>query len=355
MSFDRYQRQMILPELGTEGQAQLQRSSVLCIGAGGLGSPALLYLAAAGVGKIGVCDFDKVELHNLQRQILFTQHDLGTSKTTTAMEKLARLNKDIMIVPHEEQLTAENAERLFSQYDVIIDGSDNFDTKFLSADAAYKCGKPLIYASILGFEGQIATFDAPTTACYRCLYQSAPTEHVPNCAEAGVIGAIAGILGSIQALEAIKLCLRPMNNELETLAGKMLTLDARNYAIRTVNIAKDTACPLCSKPQATIQLKKLHSAGANCSTWNNSIVIDVREKDEWDAGHIANAMHLPLSEIQAGTAWTKKLEQDQAYVLYCQRGRRSKTAMEIFKKNGFEKVSDIPGGYQEFMQIKIAA
>ncbi|TAH38329.1 MAG: hypothetical protein EYC62_00170 [Alphaproteobacteria bacterium] len=352
MSFDRYQRQIILSELKPEGQAQLERSSVLCIGAGGLGSPALLYLAAAGVGKIGICDFDRVELHNLQRQILFSQHELGTSKAVTATEKLARLNKDIVIVPHEEKLTPENAERLFNQYDVIVDGSDNFDTKFLAADAAYKCGKPLVYASILGFDGQVAVFDTPATACYRCLYDSAPTAHVPNCGEAGVIGAIAGIMGSIQALEAIKLCLRPVN-KMESLAGKLLTIDAKNYAIRTVNIAKDSACPLCSKAPAVVQLKA--DLAANCSTWNNSILIDVREKDEWAAGHIEGAVNLPLSEIQAGTEWAKKFNKNQEYVLYCQRGRRSKVAMDIFKQQGFEKVSDIPGGYQEFMQIKVAA
>ncbi len=351
MQNNRYDRQIVLPELGQSGQDLLNQSSVLCVGAGGLGSPALLYLASCGTGTIGIIDDDTVDLSNLQRQILFSQTDVGKPKSLQAAENLRALNGDVKIIPHNERLTAKNAMAIFANYNVIIDGSDNFETKFLINDAAYKLSKPAVFASVLGFTGQISTFHPNTGgACYRCLYQSPPGNYVPNCAEAGVIGAVAGMMGSIQALEAIKLSLGQdfcRSQGLAVLDKKLLLIDAKSMAIRTVTTAKDANCPICSQSPSIIELHDAPSPVC-APVAKGAAFIDVREQPEWDAGHIDGAIHIPLSEIQSNPAILSGLDKQTPYVLYCQGGRRSKTALIAFQQSGFTDVTDIPGGYAAY-------
>ena len=231
---DRYKRHLVLPEIGNEGQEKISRASVLCIGAGGLGCPALLYLAAAGVGRIGIVDFDKVDETNLQRQVLFTTDDLNRNKAEVAKERLSKLNPDIEINAVPEELDNKNAEGLFSGYDIIIDGSDNFETKFLINDVAVKTGKPFIYGSILGFDGQVSVFNYNDGPCYRCLFPQAPEGHIPNCAEAGVIGAVAGIIGTTQVMEAIKITVG--HESFEPLSGKLWTIDLHTMENRLLQL-----------------------------------------------------------------------------------------------------------------------
>ncbi|HVY12505.1 MAG TPA: HesA/MoeB/ThiF family protein, partial [Alphaproteobacteria bacterium] len=226
----RYSRQVILPELGEEGQKNLLASRILCIGAGGLGCAALPYLAAGGIGKIGICDDDRVELSNLQRQVLFTTADAGKPKAALAAEKLRALNPDIQVQVHEERLSPENALRLFAEYDIILDGSDNFATKFLINDACVKLGKPWVYAAVLGFEGQVGVFQKNHGPCYRCLYNRPPQNPVANCAEAGVLGAFVGMVGALQAVEVIKLAAK--RPDLPPLYGRLLSFDARTWQMR---------------------------------------------------------------------------------------------------------------------------
>ncbi|MEW6470570.1 MAG: HesA/MoeB/ThiF family protein, partial [Bacteroidota bacterium] len=246
---NRYARQTVLPEVGQEGQEKLKTTSVLCVGAGGLGSPALLYLAAAGIGRIGLVDDDITDISNLQRQVLFREENQGAPKVKAAAVALASLNSECSIEPHHERLTAINAERLVTGYDIIIDGTDNFGSKFLINDACVKYGKPLVYGSILGFEAQVSLFWAVHGPCYRCLYSKPPSNHIPNCAEAGVIGAIAGIAGTVQALEAIKIALGLTwckEKNLEPLLGKLWMLDARSMETKTLKLHKRNQCPVCT-------------------------------------------------------------------------------------------------------------
>jgi molybdopterin/thiamine biosynthesis adenylyltransferase len=261
----RYARQIILPEIGQEGQERLRQASVLCIGAGGLGAPVLLYLAAAGIGRIGIVDDDVVDITNLQRQVLFREQDKGELKTQAAKHALMALNSDISIVDFTERFCAANAENLFDSFDIVIDGTDNFASKFLINDACVKFSKPLIYASILGFEAQVSVFSALHGPCYRCLYPAPPSDHIPNCAEAGVMGALAGIAGSVQALEAIKILLGYdwcVAKGLQSLLGRLWMLDARTMESRVLALSKNPSCPVCSISPSEIAI---HEHQASCS------------------------------------------------------------------------------------------
>ncbi|MCF8496372.1 MAG: HesA/MoeB/ThiF family protein [Alphaproteobacteria bacterium] len=353
---DRYQRQSILPEIGPAGQAALSRASVLCVGAGGLGSPALFYLAAAGVGHIGIADFDRVEETNLQRQILFTMDQIGRNKAEAARERLRSLNPDIVLETYSERLEAANAQTLFEPYDLIIDGTDNFAAKFLINDAAVRSGKIVIYGAVLGFEGQISVFGAPGGPCYRCLFPDAPAGHVPNCADAGVIGAVAGLIGTMQAMEAIKIIVG--HESFQPLIGRLWTVDLRTMENRLLSLPKNPACPACSKnaknsplrsppaPMACGPVPELTPAQVRTQT--NALLIDVREQEEWDAGHIEQARLFPLSLMAAGAALD--LPKDREIILHCQKGYRSLQAGLILKARGYTNISHMAGGYDAWLR-----
>lgn len=351
---NRYKRQIVLPEIGASGQDKISAASVLCIGAGGLGCPALLYLAAAGVGRIGIVDFDIVDESNLQRQVLYSVDQVGVNKATAAKDRLQTLNPDIEIHAYDEELNAENIEDLFHGYDIIIDGSDNFTTKFLINDAAVKLGKPFIYGSILGFKGQVSVFNLEGSACYRCLFPEPPSGHIPNCAEAGVIGAVAGIIGTTQAMEAIKFIVG--GDRFETLSGRLWTIDVRSMDTKILGLHKDRHCPICSKNKEEI---KLHYTPMPCGIIpeisvqatqqdHSALLLDVREIDEWEAGHIEGAQHFALSEIMQGKS--PDLAPDQEVIIYCKAGVRSLQAAQILKERGFTNLHNMTGGIDEWVR-----
>lgn len=350
----RYSRQTVLPEIGAEGQENLSRASVLCIGAGGLGCPALLYLAAASVGRIGIVDFDKVDETNLQRQVLFTMEQIGRNKAEAAKERLKALNPDPRIESYPIELSDKNAEELFRNYDIIIDGTDNFAAKFLINDAAVKCGKPFIYGSILGFDGQLSVFGASEGPCYRCLFPEPPKGYVPNCVEAGVIGAVAGMIGTAQAMEVIKIIVE--HESFRPLIGKVWTIDLRTMENRLLSLSKNPDCPVCSKPKKDIALQYsspvcgfISEVTPQQARENKSaLIIDVREREEWDAGHIKNAQHIPLSVLAQGDV--PKLPTDCDIILHCQKGKRGLQAAEILRAQGYLNVSNMAGGYEAWLK-----
>lgn len=345
----RYHRQTILPEIGVTGQDKLSKARILCIGAGGLGCPALQYLAAAGVGHIGIIDHDTVEESNLQRQILYRNDQIGHNKASAAAANLSAQNPHITITPYPEKLTATNAEALFAQYDIIIDGTDNFDSKFLINDAAYKTGKPMIYGTILAFEGQLAVFNHKKGPCYRCLFPARPQQNIANCAEAGVIGALAGIIGSAQAMEAIKIIIN--TPELSPLNNALWTINTKTMQSQTIGLPKDPACPTCSQPKETITMTQLELTVAESqeklSANPNALLIDVREENEWNEGHIEGAQHLPLSLLQQGHL--ADLPKDKEILLYCLRGFRSMQALHILQAQGYEQLQSMKGGYTDWV------
>lgn len=355
----RYARQIILPEIGDEGQKRLHSASVLCIGAGGLGSPALLYLAAAGIGRIGLVDDDVVDISNLQRQVLFREHDQGKLKVDAAKETINRLNSECIVEIHRNRFNIENAECLVTNYDVIIDGADNFGSKFLINDACAKFNKPMIYASILGFVAQVSVFWAKQGPCYRCLYPSLPSGHIPNCAEAGIIGSVAGIAGSVQALEAIKIALGLewcKDKKLAPLLGGLWMLDARTMQTKTLKIHKRSHCPICSVTPDSIMLDQqdvacaLRAAVKNISAeqahdlTNSAVFIDVREPQETASGKIKGALHIPLGVLLKDDDSVGDIASDTPVVVYCQHGMRSFAAASHLLSLGFTNVSHIRGG-----------
>lgn len=346
----RYARQTILEEIGQKGQDKLARASVLVVGAGGLGSPALLYLAAAGVGHIGIADFDKVSISNLQRQILFDTHQTDTQKVAAASKRLGALNPEIIIETYENGLTLENAETLFSFYDIIIDGTDNFETKYLINDAGVKFGKPVIYGALNKFEGQVAVFDSANGGpCYRCLHPEKPTEHVPNCAEAGVLGAVAGITGVTQALQAIQLIIG--HDAFAPLIGKFWSIDTKTMQTRLLELPKDPACPVCSKDKDDITLTHTQEicmsipeiSVEEIKAMDNPIIYDTREQEEWDEGHIEGATLLPLSQLLAGNM--PELPKDREIIFQCRSGQRSRDAAMLYKAKGYDNIKNMTGGY----------
>jgi molybdopterin/thiamine biosynthesis adenylyltransferase/rhodanese-related sulfurtransferase len=346
----RYERQIILPEIGQEGQSKISSASALCIGAGGLGCPALLYLAAAGIGRIGIIDFDIVDETNLQRQVLFTTQQIGANKAEAAKERLSALNPDIKVRSYAEELTDKNAPDLFNQYDIIIDGTDNFAAKFLINDTAVKTGKPFIYGSILGFDGQLAVFNYNEGPCYRCLFPEPPKGHVPNCAEAGVIGAVAGIVGTAQAMEVIKLIVN--HESFKPLTGKLWTIDMRSMGNQTLSLSRNPGCCVCSKSKDDIIL---HYSSPVCALVSevtvdqtrankNALLIDVRELEEWKNGHIQGARHIALSDLMKGHM--PDLPVDQEIILYCQKGKRGQQAAQILTQQGCLNIKNMTGGYE---------
>ena len=351
---ERYIRQMRLPEIGQEGQDKLLRSSVLCVGAGGLGSPALLYLAAAGVGRIGIIDFDRVDESNLQRQILFSTEAVGRPKAAEAAKRLRELNPHIKIEYHDEELNAQSAARLFPAYDLILDGTDNFETKFLINDAAVKFCKPWIYGAIQGFDGQASVFNYQRGPCYRCLQPEKPKGHILNCAEAGVIGAVAGMIGVTQALQAIQIIVG--HGDFAPLAGKLWLVDTRTMQTRILALKKNPSCPVCGQEKDKIVLRYDAPAcgfvpeisARQLGEKTGYILIDVREESEWQTGHIKGAILWPLSRIVAGQM--PAVQKNAEIILHCQKGARSLRAARILMEQGFTNVTNLSGGYKAWQE-----
>lgn len=339
MSSNRYDRQTILPGIGEQGQKRLGSSRVLCVGAGGLGSPAALYLAAAGVGVVGLIDGDVVDESNLQRQILFSTAQIGEPKASAAAARLRALNPHVQVVSHDCWLDHSNALEILGQYDVIVDGTDNFAAKYLINDAAAILGLPVVYGSLSKHEGRASVFWAKRGPCYRCLYPLLPRQPIANCAEAGVLGALAGMIGSMQALEAVKICL---GDYFKTLLARLLVVDATNLRFFEHPIPKNPGCTVCS---IEAQLIKLHPLEQVCQTTTfstDNLLLDVRTKEEWQQGHLPNALSWPLDLLEKGQL--PELNHSKHCVVYCQAGVRSRRAAELLAKHGFKNVSTLAGG-----------
>ncbi len=365
MPQSRYARQMVLKEVGVEGQKKLASARVLIVGMGGLGAPAALYLAAAGVGSIGLIDADQIDISNLQRQVIYDSADQGRNKVTRAAARLHALNPDVHVAAYPKRLTAANAMEIASVYDIIVDGSDNFSTKYLLNDLAYKLGKPLVYGSILRWEGQASVFWGAHGPCYRCLFPEAPKAYVPNCAEAGVIGAMAGIIGSVQALETIKLIVnglqKPASDDLETLMGRLFHLRAQTMETKRLTLAKNPQCPCCSKPAADIVLSDLDDQSCESTSpkeipnfvaaelsaderWQDFIPLDIRENQEWVDGHLPQAHHWPLSKLQEGIL-PELPTRSKPVLVYCQSGIRSRRALQILRAAGWQNLAHLSDGF----------
>jgi sulfur-carrier protein adenylyltransferase/sulfurtransferase len=356
----RYGRHLIMPEIGMDGQKKLKASSVLMIGAGGLGSPLGLYLTAAGIGRIGIVDFDVVDYSNLQRQVLHSTKDVGRPKLESARERLEGINPFVKIETHEMHLSSENALQLFAQYDIIVDGTDNFPTRYLVNDACVLAGKPNVYGSIFRFEGQASVFATKDGPCYRCLYPEPPPPGlVPSCAEGGVLGILPGIVGTIQANEVVKLIL----GKGEPLIGRLLLFDALKMKFKELKLRKDPACPVCGEHRT---ITKLIDYEAFCGVqpgWDSYtreqqfeitvdelkqrldkkddiFILDVREPQEYQIANL-NGYLIPLNELPKRI---NELDTSREIVVHCKVGGRSRKAVEFMKQSGFRKVKNLVGG-----------
>jgi molybdopterin/thiamine biosynthesis adenylyltransferase/rhodanese-related sulfurtransferase len=356
----RYSRHLIMPEVGMEGQLKLKQARVLCIGTGGLGAPLGLYLAAAGVGRIGVVDFDTVDFTNLQRQILFGTEDVGRRKIEAGAERLRSLNPEIQIDPIEAKLTSENALELFKDYDIIVDGTDNFPTRYLVNDACILLGKPNVYGSIFRFEGQITIFGYPGGPCYRCLYpESPPPGLVPSCAEGGVLGVLPGIVGAIQAAETLKLIL----GKGEYLIGRLLLFDALAMRFRELKLRKNPECPACgAHPTITKLIDYAEFCGvrgeespvrvtnipeitprelkARLDRGDDIFILDVREPHEYQICNLHGHL-IPLGDLSKRV---NELDSSREIVAHCRSGKRSAEAVEFLQRAGFRKILNLKGG-----------
>jgi molybdopterin/thiamine biosynthesis adenylyltransferase/rhodanese-related sulfurtransferase len=352
----RYSRHLIMPEVTADGQKRLKAARVLCIGAGGLGSPAALYLTAAGVGTLGLVDFDTVDLTNLQRQILHGTKDVGRSKLESARDRLRDINPEIELKLHECRFSSENAGQIVADYDVVVDGSDNFATRYLSNDVCVFARKPNVYGSVFRFEGQTTVF-APHFGgpCYRCLFpEPPPPESVPNCAQAGVLGVLPGIIGMLQAIEAIKLILGIG----DPLIGRLLHFDALKVHFRELKLRRDPQCPVCGENPtifAPIDYDQFCGARDDASVPGLSVqelkrkidacesfeLIDVREPFEFEIAKIAGAKLIPLGEIGERA---DELQREQPIVVHCHSGRRSAQAVRLLTQRGFTNVYNLEGG-----------
>ena len=366
----RYSRHLIMPEVGMDGQRKLKAGSVLCIGAGGLGSPAAMYLAAAGIGRIGIVDFDVVDFSNLQRQLLHGTPDVGRSKNESAKSRLNALNPHVQVDTYETMLSSQNALQLFREYDVILDGTDNFPTRYLVNDACILTGKPNAYGSIFRFEGQASVFGAPGGPCYRCLYPEPPPPGlVPSCAEGGVLGVLPGIIGVIQATEAIKLIVGIG----EPLIGRFMIYDALRMRFRELKLRKDPECPVCGTNPTVTKLidyeqfcglrpdpQQAQAMGAPVSDWEitpvelkkkldageTPFVLDVREPNEYQINRIAGSTLIPLGELPRRY---QELPRDREIVAHCKMGGRSAKATEFLKSVGFTNVKNLKGGILDWI------
>jgi len=356
----RYSRHLIMPEVGMEGQLKLKQAKVLCIGTGGLGAPLGLYLAAAGVGRIGLVDFDVVDFTNLQRQVLFGTTDVGRPKIEAAADHLRNLNPEIQIDTFETRLTSENALELFNDYDIIVDGTDNFPTRYLVNDACVLLGKPNVYGSIFRFEGQITIFGAPGGPCYRCLYPEPPPPGlVPSCAEGGVLGVLPGIVGTIQAAETLKLII----GKGDPLIGRLLLFDALGMKFRELKLRRNPECPVCGDhPTVTKLIDYQEFCGirgeeapaapttvpeitprelkARLDRGDDLYILDVREPHEYQICNIGGHL-IPLGELSRRV---HELDSSREIVAHCRSGKRSAEASEFLRKAGFRKIWNLKGG-----------
>jgi sulfur-carrier protein adenylyltransferase/sulfurtransferase len=358
----RYSRHLIIPEVGMTGQKRLKNARVLCVGAGGLGSPALLYLAAAGVGTLGVIDFDVVDESNLQRQIIHGQSDIGKLKAESARESIAEINPYVNVQVHTEALSTDNVMEIFSGYDLIVDGTDNFATRYMVNDACVLLGKPYVWGSIFRFDGQASVFWAEYGPCYRCLYPDPPPPGmVPSCAEGGVLGVLCASIGSIQVTEAIKL----LTGIGESLVGRLMIYDALEMSYRTVRVRKDPECAICGKNPTITGLIDYEAfcgavsedaaAAASGSTitatdlkdmldrGDDIFLVDVREPNEYEIVSIPGATLIPKDQFLTGVA-LEKLPQDKRIVLHCKSGVRSAEALAVVKNAGFSDAVHVGGG-----------
>jgi molybdopterin/thiamine biosynthesis adenylyltransferase/rhodanese-related sulfurtransferase len=355
----RYNRQILLPQLGEDGQRALKKSRALLVGAGGLGSPVALYLAAAGVGTIGLVDFDVVDLSNLHRQILHGSAGVGSSKIDSARDRLRDINPNVEIEAYETRFESGNALEIARGYDLIVDGTDNFATRYLVNDASVLLGIPNVYGSVYRFEGQASVFGAPNGPCYRCLFREPPPPHlIPSCAEAGVLGVVPGLVGTIQATEAIKQLLGLG----DTLVGKLLTIDVMTMAFRTIEIRRDPECPACGTREITelIDYDEFCGGARTGELAKSSVreiqpsqlaerlqvgekleIIDVREPYEWQIGHIPGARLVPLDRIAAEIP---RLDKRKETILYCKVGVRSMYAARQLADAGVSEVRNLAGG-----------
>jgi molybdopterin/thiamine biosynthesis adenylyltransferase/rhodanese-related sulfurtransferase len=358
----RYSRHLIMPEVGMEGQKKLKAASVLLIGAGGLGSPLAMYLAAAGVGSIGVVDFDVVDSSNLQRQIAYSTSDVGKPKLEAARERITGINPYVDVKTYEMHLTSENALDILKDYDVIIDGTDNFPTRYLVNDACVLLGKPNVYGSIFRFEGQASVFYAKEGPCYRCLYPEPPPPGlVPSCAEGGVLGVLPGIVGTIQATEAIKLII----GQGDPLIGRLLLFDALTMKFRELKLRKNPACSVCgSNPtinelidyEAFCGIQPQPTDGKSMKQWeitpeelkakldkkDDVFILDVREPHEFEICNLDGYL-IPLRDLPSRI---NELDSSKEIVAYCHTGVRSQRAVEFLKTAGFKKVKNLVGGIE---------
>ena len=358
----RYSRHLILPEVGLAGQKKIKAASVLCIGAGGLGSPIAMYLAAAGIGKLGLVDFDTVDYSNLQRQLLHTDADVGRLKTESAKETIRGINPNVEVVLHNVRISSENALDLIRPYDIVVDGTDNFPTRYLTNDACVLLKKPNVYGSIFRFEGQASVF-APHLGgpCYRCLYpEPPPPGMVPSCAEGGVLGVLPGIIGCIQTTEILKLAI----GRGSTLVGRLLLFNALDLKFRELKLRRDPQCPVCGEhptikelidyeqfcgiapepasPQANPDEVTVQDMKKALDDPKLGIkIVDVREPDEYEIAHVNGVPLLPLSELP--NRFTE-LDPNQPYYLHCKVGMRSLKALNFLKQQGFKYIKSVKGG-----------
>ncbi len=363
---ERYSRHLVIPEFGMEGQLKLKQARVLIIGAGGLGSPIGMYLAAAGIGKIGIVDFDTISYSNLQRQLLYSTNDVGHPKTELAKQRLLEINPNVEIVTYDTRLTKDNALEILKDYDLIADGTDNYATRYLVNDACILLGKPFVYGSILRFDGQVSFFDPKTGPCYRCLYPEPPSPgEVPSCEEGGVLGVLPGIIGSIQANEAIKYVI----GKGELLQGRLLMLDALEMSFRELKYSKDPNCPACSEDPlitalldyelfcGTKQNNNLNEKNmSDFSEWEISVeeykeksdkdskhfLLDVREEFETKIASIGGHL-IPLSELRDRIIELPE-DKNAEIIVYCRTGNRSHHATMYLKEQGFTNVKNLLGG-----------
>ncbi len=359
----RYSRHLIIPDVAMAGQQRLMNAKVLCVGAGGLGSPALMYLAAAGVGTLGIVEFDTVDESNLQRQIIHGQSDIGKSKAISAKEKIAEINPNVKVKVYEVRLDTDNVMEIFSQYDLIVDGTDNFATRYLVNDACVLLKKPYVWGSIYRFDGQASVFWAEYGPCYRCLYpEPPPPGMVPSCAEGGVLGVLCASIGSIQTTEAIKL----IAGIGEPLIGQLMIYDALEMSYRKIKVRKDPKCPLCSEKPSQTELLPDYEAfcgvlsdaaevavrdstisvtelKAKIDNKEKFLLIDVREPSEFEIVKIPGAVLIPKQGFLDGSALAG-LPQDKPIILHCKSGVRSAECLAILKSAGFADATHVSGG-----------
>lgn len=367
---ERYSRQTILEEVGIAGQRRLLDSKVLIVGAGGLGSPAAIYLAAAGVGTLGIVDGDRVDLSNLHRQVMHFSHDIGRPKTQSARRTLEDINPDVSVIPFQTVLTSENALEILRDFDVIVNGSDNFPTRYLVNDAAVMLSKAMVDASILKWEGQATVF-LPGRGCYRCLFPTPPPPGtVPSCAEGGIVGALAGFMGTLQAIETVKILLGMG----ETLANRLTIVDALTFDVRTLRWSRNPDCPVCGDhPTVTALIDYDAFCGVPGRSHapepvdvlepavdvvrakamvdaEHALLLDVRESWEWVTARIPGARHIPMGQIPTRLA---EIPQDRPVVVYCATGQRSGAVTDALRRAGYPRVFNVAGGIVAWMNQRL--